>query len=315
MTKIKAFFFKQDGDKESVDGSKITLAAVPLLVMMGLAYLRGQRPADIGTVEIGTGRAVHTQQVVPPKTSGERLAGLSVAVGEKTQTSPIPPKVAVQSRKTSRERRIKYGARQVISRNGTGDGFLPVGTKMAGTLTTAIDTRFKGQLIQVVLPEGAIFRGERRLAKGTSLFGPFRYSGKGNRVFIRLTRGVTPMGREFSVSAQVLSPGNLSPGLSGVFHGNADGRTASTLALAAGTGAAEALTRKEVLGGHGVSTVKSTLKNALIHGAAKAGTVELERNMKEVAESPEYVTVAAGSALIVILTESLKGGNHGKIRQ
>ena len=302
MGKIKKFFCKSDGEKVSLNGGKIALFVVPLAIVIGLVGLRVRRYYDTSFVE-GGGR--QNAPVNPRKAAP--LAPSLMGLGEAEKTAPMARKERIRRPPVVVKESIRYGARQVISRDGEGGGFLPIGTKIKASLATAIDTRFVGQLIQVVLTEGAHYRGERRLDKGTALFGSFRYSGVGDRVFLGLTRGITPRGREFTLSAQVLNPGDLSPGLAGIFHGNADGRVASTLALAAGTGAAQALTRKEHLGGGGAPTIKSTLKNALIHGAARAGTMELEREMKRVAGAPEYVTVAAGSGLIVILTETLKG--------
>ena len=209
--------------------------------------------------------------------------------------------------KRARVAPIRYSARQVFYRRDSTGGMLPIGSKMDAKLATAIDTRFPGQLIQAVLVKAAAYRGAVVLPVGTELFGKLSYSGRGKRVFVDFTRGITPEGREFTLSAQALGKGELSPGLTGTFHGNADGRAASTMGLAAAAGAAEVLTQKESLGTMGEPTPRATLKNALLRGAVRAGEMELAREMGRIAKAPEYVTIAAGRGLIVILTETLKG--------
>ena len=297
MKTIEKFFLKRDGHKQTYDRGKLAIVAVSLFLIGGsVLFVDFVTVPDTSVLSIRGVEATASPPPLPPAARALNSANVE-----------RPRRVRQRGK---RERPIRYSARQVLSRHESIGVGLPVGTRFAGVLVTGIDTRFPGQMIRAVLPEGAHWKGERRLDKDTSLLGTFHHSGVNDRVFLRFTRGVTPEGQEFAIAAQALDAGDSSPGVAGVFHGNADGRIASTLGLSMATGAADALTRVDHHGAYSEATVRSTLRDALLHGATRAGEAEVKRRMDKIARSPEYVTVAAGTKLTVMLTESWRG--HGR---
>lgn len=213
-----------------------------------------------------------------------------------------------RSRKIKRTRPIKYAAKQVISR---GDQFEPdktisTGTNLIGKLLTSIDTREKGQFYKVLLPYGGKGKTGAEIPKNTVLLGKISYPGKGEKVFIKFSRGVLPNGKEFSIEAQALDTEKYSPGISGEFHGKGNIRIATTLGLTMVSGMTDVLTEKQELGRNGAVAAKATLKNGLYKGLSQASQVEAQRQASELASEPEYLTVDSGKDLIVNLTRSFK---------
>jgi Bacterial conjugation TrbI-like protein len=214
-----------------------------------------------------------------------------------------------QREKSGRSGKVNFKAQQVL----VSDGFdpsktMPMGTNLIAKTLTTIDTRQADQLVKVLLPYGGRASAGGELPKNSVLFGQVTYRGKGEKVFIKFSKGVLPSGVEMQVEAQGLSSGDFSPGLVGRFHGNADMRVASTLGLTMVAGMSDVLTEKEAIGGGGLLpgsvTVKSTMKNALYHGISQVAQDESNRQAAAIAEEQEYVTVNAGTDLIVSLTKA-----------
>ena len=206
--------------------------------------------------------------------------------------------------------KINYRAKQVLVSEGAFDAArtIPMGTNLIGRTLTTIDTRQSDQLVKVLLPYGGRFRSGGDIPKNSIVFGQVSYSGKGKKVFIKFGKGTLPGGQEFSLEAQALSSGDYSPGISGSFHGNADLRVASTLGLTMVAGMSDVLTEKESLGGSalqsGAVTPKANMKNALYHGVSEVAKSEAGRQAEAISDEQEYVTVDAGTDLIVSLTKA-----------
>ncbi|MGE3263357.1 MAG: TrbI/VirB10 family protein [Bacteriovoracia bacterium] len=203
--------------------------------------------------------------------------------------------------------KINYRAKQVLVSEGAFDSArtIPMGTNLIGKTLTTIDTRDANQLVKVLLPYGGRFSGGGEIPKNSIVFGQVSYGGKGKKVFIKFSKGILPSGEEFPIEAQALSSGDYSPGVSGRFHGNADLRIASTLGLTMVAGMSDVLTEKESLGGSalqsGSVTPKATMKNAIMHGVSQVAQSEAQRQAEEIGNEQEYVTVDAGTDLIVSL--------------
>ena len=210
------------------------------------------------------------------------------------------------SRKVVAKKSIKYKATQVIERGGIVDldKIIPVGTKMIGRLISSIDTREKGQIVQVLLPFGGKAKGGAKIPKNSIIFGKARHAGSGDKVFIDFDSGTTPESRPFKLKAQALSSKDYSLGLTGEFHGKAGSRLAATLGLTMVAGMADVLTEKEALNDLGAVSPKATLKNALYQGLGQASQAEAARQAGQLAREPEYVTVESGKDLIINLTEA-----------
>lgn len=59
--------------------------------------------------------------------------------------------------------------------------------------------------------------------------------------------------------------------------------------------------------GHATSQIDKSTKNALLQGASEVARTEAERHTEEMQESQSYLTVNAGSDLIVSLLSPFKG--------
>lgn len=208
---------------------------------------------------------------------------------------------------------IIYRAPLVVEREGVeliGGESLPIGTNLKGQLLTAIDTRETKQLYKVLLPEGG---GDLRggfISRGSLLFGHISYPGRGRKVFMSFSKALLPEGREVPIMAQALNAKDLSPGLVGDFHGKAKERVASTLGLTMLSAMTDTLTQKKGSGFHRDLTPKATLKNAFYQGVSQASEMEAKRQADQLANQPEYVTLPAGTEMIVNLLETYRGGKE-----
>ena len=182
---------------------------------------------------------------------------------------------------------------------------IPIGSSLIGKLLTGIDSRRDGGFVKVLLPYGGSFKNMGSIPKNTTLLGNANYPGKGEKVYITFTRGVTSDGREFEISAEALSPKDYSPGIPGTLHSNVDVRVLSTTALSAISVMGDILTEKEPNGSEGNMIEKATMRNALLKGASKAAQMEANREASALAKEKDYVTVESGSALIVGLTSTM----------
>lgn len=206
--------------------------------------------------------------------------------------------------------KVNYKAQQVLVSDGAFDPArtMPMGTNLIGKTLTTIDTREAAQLVKVLLPYGGRASSGGELPKNSVLFGQVTYGGKGEKVFVKFSKGVLPSGQEFQVEAQGLSPGDYSPGLAGHFHGNADMRVASSLGLTMVAGMSDVLTEKESIGGGGLMpgsvTPKSNMRNAIYHGVSTVAQSEASRQAEAIGQAEEYVTVDAGTDLIISLSKA-----------
>lgn len=204
---------------------------------------------------------------------------------------------------------IKLMARQVITRDDfpREDSSLPTGSNFIGKLISTIDTRDAKQFIKVLLPYGGSFDGKKVLDKDTMILGTAQYMGNGEKVYLSFTKAILPNGQEMEINAQALDPSDYSSGIRGEYHGTAGVRIATTLGLSMVSGMTEVLTEKKVHGESGAITPKSTMKNALYHGVSKVSEMEATRQASELGQEKAYVTVEAGTDLIISLTAPLRG--------
>jgi len=203
---------------------------------------------------------------------------------------------------------IKLMAKQIISRSDLLDhkSAIPTGTNFIGKLVSTIDTRDQNQFIKVLLPYGGSFKGRNKLPKNTMLLGTVRYNGTGEKVFLTFVKAIIPSGKEIEINAQALNPEDYSTGILGDYHGTAGIRIATTLGLSMVSGMTEVLTEKQALGESGAIAPKSTMKNAMFHGVSKVSDMEASRQAQELAAEKAYVTVEAGSDLIISLISPLQ---------
>lgn len=305
-TSVRNFFLVRDGGKEVIRRTRVLLCAASV-ILAGVCvtlFFGGQddtsffgktdRPLTIG----------NSQASAPPPSTDSKVGSLlknseGRGTGEQHMRSSGGAGL-----------NVNYRAKQVLVSEGAFDPArtVPMGTNLIGKTLTTIDTRQADQLVKVLLPYGGRFQGGGEIPKNSIIFGQVSYGGKGKKVFVKFGKGTLPSGEEFSLEAQALSSGDYSPGISGRFHGNTDLRIASTLGLTMVAGMSDVLTEKESLGGSalqsGAVTPKATMKNALYHGVSEVAKSEAQRQAEAVGEEQEYVTVDAGTDLIVSLTKA-----------
>ena len=273
------------------------LSAIAMSVVIVLSFWeRGEKDSSY----------VQLSKINVPKVDESAPLPLGISVGKlvgrdhKARPKPLRKK-KVQA--------IKYAATQVIERDGGRKSAAPIASRIEVVLSYPLDTRYQGGMVEAILPRAFRYRGREIIAKGTVLIGRMSYHGQGERVQVNFYRGVTPGGVEFELAAQAMDAEGAQPGIKGAIHSNARGRMGKAMGLSAISNITDVLTQKEALGkGRGTSIeYKPTVPNALLYSAGKATRQEANRRMGRIGQGEDYVVVAAGTASIVVLTESFKG--------
>lgn len=311
--KIKAIFFKMDGKKEVLNTFNIKLMGGCFLLLFFLVEAFSKK--DLTSVSKSSTQFIDTQE-----NEGGKTKSLSARANEVINTHEANSQANERSRQTGRSKRplvpqdVNFNAKQVITRSGLSGSLrpLPSGTNIIGELLNGIDTRNQNQIIKVKLPYGARHRSGGTIPKNTVLLGTVRYSGQGEKVFISFNRVILPEGQEYKINAQALNSKDYSPGLIGEFHGNADLRMMATMGLTMVSAASDVLTTRSSMGGidqNGQQTVvpDATMNNAMLQGVSKVTEQEATRQAQEMQQKKEYVTVEAGSDLIISLISPFRG--------
>ncbi len=302
---IRNFFLVKDGGKEVLHTTRVLLCSGSvILVGVCVALFTGSQDdtSFFGKANKPISSANNQAPASPPATDAK--------VGSLLKNSETRGFGEQRKRPSSGGVQVNYRAKQVLVSEGAFDPArtIPMGTNLIGKTLTTIDTRQADQLVKVLLPYGGRFAGGGEIPKNSIVFGQVSYGGKGNKVFVKFSKGIFPSGQEFPMEAQALSSGDYSPGVLGEFHGNADLRVASTLGLTMVAGMSDVLTEKESLGGgvlqSGTVTPKATMKNAVMHGVSQVAQDEATRQAQAIGEEQEYVTVDAGTDMVVSLTKA-----------
>ena len=172
--------------------------------------------------------------------------------------TPPAPEGTVHSGRAGHSK-VTYTGPQVIYREVAG---IPPGTIVKARLVTgAFDGPVRAELLQDVTANG-----ERLIESGSQILGAG--SSTDDRLFIRFDRLVKRDGTTLSIQAQALDGGDRIAGL----KGNKVSTEATKLAAAIGLnfvgGMSDGLQETQV--NNGVAVRSSTLKNALLNGAAHA---------------------------------------------
>ena len=335
LTKVRSFFMTKEGKKETLCRKRffLLLGVITSLMVLMVIFFKSQdsslliihswmgatKKADshtqkkdnslkansLGTKDLGKNSLNHQESEVI-----RELLDSSASLKPSSHTRKVQKtKKRPSSKKTAP---IIYRASLVVKRKDIdvdfmGEGGLPIGTNLKGRLLTSIDTRETKQLYKVLLPKGGRDKRGGFIPKDSLLFGHISYPGQGHKVFIQFSKILLPDGLEVPIMAQALNAKDLSPGLVGDFHGKAKQRVASTLGLTMLSAMTDTLTQK---GSHFYAkpTPKSTLKNAFYQGVSQASEMEAKRQADRLANQPEYVTLPAGTEMIVNLLETYRGG-------
>lgn len=305
-SRVRGFFLVKDGGKDVLRTTRVLLfaASVILVGVCVTLFFGGQDDTSyLGKTDKPLSADNDQTPAAAPQTDGK--------VGSLLRNSEAQGMGEARKRPSGGGGiKVNYQAKQVLVSEGAFDPArtIPMGTNIIGKTLTTIDTRQADQLVKVLLPYGGRFQGGGEIPKNAIVFGQVSYGGKGKKVFVKFSKGILPSGEEFSLEAQALSSSDYSPGISGRFHGNADLRIASTLGLTMVAGMSDVLTEKESLGGSalqsGAVTAKANMKNALYHGVSEVAKSEAQRQAEAIGDEQEYVTVDAGSDMIVSLTKA-----------
>jgi len=312
---IRRYFLKIDGKKEILNILNIKIFGMAIFVLFAAT--------EVFWPQDQTGLSKSNKQFVSNGNLGQEKQSSS-------QTSKRASEVIsshqeqFEAQQRGRHRKVRriplvpqnviFNATQVITRSGIGGTMrpLPSGTNFIGQLLNGIDTRNQNQIIKVLLPYGARHRNGGTIPKNTTLLGAVSYSGQGEKVYIGFNRAIFPNGKEYKINAQALNSKDYSAGLVGEFHGNADLRIAAAIGLTMVSAAAGVLTTKATIGaldqsGQATIVPESTMRNALLHGVSKVSEQEATRQAQELEQKKQYVTVDAGSDLIVSLLITFNG--------
>lgn len=316
---VRSFFIKKDGEKDVLDRKRVFIC-IGLLVGIGSMSVIFFGENNDSSVIAQSSTPIEHDQAKKGDSSSKDLQASNKVNGLLNSSESIGEKPNNRNQRRVFPRRtlnIEYKATQVIERKGPSglSKGLPLGTNLIGKLLTSIDTRETGQYYKVLLPYGGKGKNGGSLPKNTIAFGKISYSGKGKKVFISFTKALLPDGREVKMKAQALNSKSYSPGLVGDFHGKRTERIVSTLGLTMVSAMTDTLTEREALGGQPGSggmvatelTPKATAKNALYQGISKVSEMEAQRQASELGNQQEYVTIPAGTELIVSLVSTYYG--------
>ena len=289
MNKIKNFFAKKSGFKTTFNVKKIFIVLMAILLLGGIATIVIDWEEDTSAYT-RSGQTPPSGSSKQPNNPGSQNGMDHIFAINPKKRKPTP------KRKNIKLPPLKYRANQVIVREGL--MAIPTGTVAKGVLSGSLDTREKGAFVRVLLPEGVKFGGRTGLPSRTLLLGAFGYEGRGKKIILTFTRAISQDGREIPIQAQAAPEGE--------YHSNRAGKTAMLLGLTMASGMADVMAQKQALGEYGNVTVKSSMKNALYHGAAKATEMEASRQEREMGELSPYVTLDKGSVMTVVFTAPLK---------
>lgn len=208
--------------------------------------------------------------------------------------------------------KLEYRAKQVLVRSDdkSSKKALPNGSNIIGKLLSAIDSRDLTSQVKVLLPYGANFKGEQFIEKNSMLIGKANYSGKGERIYLTFDKSISPTGEEKPIMAIALDSADYSNGVIGEVHSETGIRIAGTLGLTMVSSMTDVLTEKTAHGDFGATTPKPTMRNAVFQGVSKVTDMEAARHADAMAQTPPYITLEAGTDLIISLTSAFGGENE-----
>ena len=310
---IKQYFFIMDGKKEILNTKMIKFISIGLFLIFSVTQLLWTEDyTGLSKSNSGFTDASNSSELKANQTSKRANEVINTHQAKFEQEQRL--KQGKVSRHPSVPQNVNFNAAQVITRSGLGGTMkaLPSGSNFIGQLLNGIDTRNQNQIIKVLLPYGARHRSGGTIPKNTTILGIVSYNGQGEKVYITFNRAIFPDGKEYKISAQALTSKDYAPGLLGDFHGNAELRIAATMGLTLVSAASRVLTSKSSIAGinqNGQTTVvpDATMRNALLEGVSKVSGKEAERQAQELEGQEEFVTVDAGSDLIVSLLTPFNG--------
>lgn len=156
-------------------------------------------------------------------------------------------------------------------------------------------------VVHAKLKENLVAHGEVLAEEGTLLVGQGQ-SGE-ERLIIRFHKAVFSDGTSAKISAQALDSEDQIPGIKGSKVGQHGLRLATGIGLNFVGGVSEAL--QDYDGEDGALVRRPTLKNALLHGSARAALDHSQETLGDLRNEPTLIEVPRGSTIHV----AFEGGN------
>ena len=150
-------------------------------------------------------------------------------------------------------------------------------------------------VVHAKLKEDLIARGEVLAEEGTLLIG-LGQSGE-ERLMIRFHKAVFSDGSSAKIQAQALDGDDQIPGIKGSKVGQHGLRLATGIGLNFVGGVSEAL--QDYDGEDGAVVRRPTLKNALLHGSARAALDHSQETLSDIRNEPTVIEVPKGSTIHV----------------
>jgi hypothetical protein len=209
---------------------------------------------------------------------------------------------ASRARRGSGGRTEKFLPPKLILRpNGV---FIVSGTEVKAQLlsgATTGDALVKARLLEAVRSNGVTAIEANSVLLGAA-------QGSGDRLFIKFRTLITKEGREEAINADVLDPGDHHLGIAG----SKLGYYAKKIGIGGGlnflAGFAERF--QDSQGQAGVEVKQATVKNALLNGTKQAALDQSQEVMNEYRSKPPTVEVESGKEVILIFTNTDKGGGR-----
>jgi len=180
---------------------------------------------------------------------------------------------------------------------------IPPGTEVKGVLMSSASNG----LVKVRLKEDVIVSGESFLSSGTTLLGVGTTNN--DKLYVHFNRAISEDSTISSIDAEIADVSDKSIGLKGSFWSTHGERIAIGAGLNFLAGASEAL--QENHGEQGVMVTKPTVRNAILHGTAKAALEESNTAVSDYKNEGPKIEIRSGTEVIIIFTDN-GGGLNGK---
>ncbi len=291
--RLGQIFFRKEGGKKVLNKFRAGVVPVTLVMIgMGVKLYRDFHKSTVSMIRESNTSLLTNRSTLTPSRSNS-----APSVGGVMNHAPQIRHVHYGHIK------IRYEAKQVIS-PGVAYDKLPIGSNFIGKFVASVDTRAPAG-VQVTLPYGAAHKaGGGSLPPETILFGNAKYPGHGDRVYINFDHGLLPDGDEFKINAKALSSKDYRPGVIGEYHGNTGDQMAAVVGLSMVSGISNVMVQRESLGQSLMPTPKATIQNGLYSGLSNVTQMEANRQMNKLGSQPSYVTIDAGSDLIITLSST-----------
>jgi hypothetical protein len=298
LRKYKGLLLYEDGGKASLHKRRISNVFIFLVVGFIILNSVLEKKPDTSSVET---RYKSKELTHKPQTKQKKVVTFGTGI-------PVDETSSSSHSKTRKKRRknIKLKAKQVMLNGNNKSGKLPLGTSAVGELLTTIDSRDVNQIVRVRLPYGLKLKGQTIIPKDSLLLGKASYLQGHERIFVSFFATIDKTGFEAPISAQALDSKDFATGLIGNVHSNKGLKIAGSVALNVISGAA-GFVQDRSSGVNGVDVPTFNAENALLSGAGGTARNEANTLSNSIRSTKDYITVDAGSELIVMLTQTYKG--------